>query len=66
MSDVIRLSKKQKQLLFEFRNLCMREAQDTKTDLNGYYGDLNTNQLLLLALSFAVERKRFTMRNYIR
>lgn len=66
MSDVIRLSKRQKRLIVEFQNLCFREAQDNKSDLNEYFRNLSINEVLLLALSFAVERKRYTMRNYMR
>lgn len=66
MSDVVRLSKRQKRLIVEFQNMCYREAQNNKSDLNEYFRNLNVNEVLLLALSFAVERKRYTMQHFLR
>lgn len=66
MNDVFRLSKRQKKMLVDFRQMCINEASRYMSDEAEYFKNISDTELLLYALCFAVERKRRTLQTYMR
>lgn len=57
MAEVFRISKRNRQLLNRYRELCIQDSQALHSDEVTFYQKISDSELLFQALCVAVERK---------